>query len=536
MADAAETGEASVGSSEYQTMATADQAMVGEVLEPAAQQEPSAVGIAVRVALGLAALVLAAQVLIALLSTHSLTQVESIIAIQARTLAGGGPLYYDLNAYPYTVSPYGPIYYCASAVLQVFGAAPLLAGRMISMAGLAIALWMGWRALEHWGVGRLERLTGLALAGVASVTGVWGVVGQSDMLALAFSMAAVERYARYEQMRRGGTLALAGLLIALAIFTKQSFLAAGAAVTLALLVRETRRGIGFTLMLGVAGVSTAVVVNFLTDGRYLANAILANLNPFAWHKLAAHLEYFGLATGALALVAACGLIRRGSWNLPLHLYLATSVGMWLLTAAKVGSDLNYQLEPTLVLALAAAWALHRLRFFELVAKHDASWVTLLQLPLVVHLIVNTGASFLAGSGRVVLEQLAREQTVALAPWLESEGRVLTVEIDPLVHAGRTMEVEPLIYTLLVNAGVTSAGPVTRDLQTGAFAAVMLYHDVNDPAEFAANPETPSLPEQQLAMIRNGYELVAHVPGPLLDGVYVYEPRKTADEPSQANSR
>ena len=499
---------------------------------PVPHQTNRGVRLAVLAALGLAGLALLVHVGVALAARHSLTQVESIVAIHARSLAFGDGLYYDLNSYPYTVSPYGPIFYGASAALLRAGVAAPLGGRLLSIAALLATLWLCSRLLRRWGVGELERLAGLALLASAGVIGVWGVVGQSAMPALAFSVAALERHARHEADRRGRTLAAAGLCIALAIFTKQSFLAAGFAVVGALLLRDVRRGLVFTASLAACGAATAWGLNAATDGGYLSNAVLANLNPFAWSKLADHLRYFALATGALALTAVSGFARRNAFPLALRLYLAAAVGLWLLTASKVGSDLNYQLEPTLALCLAAACSLDRLRFFDLLARRDPGWVTLLQIPLLLHLVLNAGIAVQSGMTRMAREQLARRQAAELAPWLAPErGRLLSVEIDPLLQTGRPLEVEPLIYTLLVGAGLTDPAPVTRDLEAGAFAAVILYHDVHTPDAFAAGMETPSLPAEQFEVLRRRYRLTAHIAGPLLNGVYVHEPVATPEAES-----
>ncbi|MBI1357662.1 MAG: hypothetical protein GC160_25250 [Acidobacteria bacterium] len=480
---------------------------------------------AVTAALGVAALALLSHIAVALWAQYSLTQVEPIIGIQAGGLAAGRGLYLELDRYPFTVSPYGPIFYGLSALAQRCGVAALLGGRLVSIAALLGTLWLFWRILCAWGVGELERRTGLALLACSGAFGIWGVVAQSDGLALFFSVAALERFAAYERQRRWAPLVAAGLCIALAIFTKQSFLAAGAAVTVSLLLKEPRRGLAFAGALAAFGPAVVAVLNAVTDGGYLANAVLANLNPFAWSKLYDHLRYFALASGGLALVAAAGLARRGTFRLPLQLYVAFSLAIWLLTSPKVGSDLNYQIEPTLALCLAAAVSLDRLRFFELLARSDPGWVTLLQIPLLLHLVLNTGVAVQSGMNRAVREQLAQHENMALAEWTAPErGRLLSVEIDPLLHAGRPMEVEPLIYTILVEAGVSPSQPVERDLETGAFRTVILYQDLTSPGGLVANPELPSLPASQLDVIRRRYSLAAHVDGPLLDGVFVYEPK------------
>lgn len=496
-------------------------------MPPFDQPAPRGVRIAVGVALAVAGLALLLHIGVALTAEHSLTQVEPIIAIQARMLAQGEGLYWDLDSFPFTVSAYGPLYYGLSALLQLAGLTPLLAGHLISIAALLAALWLSDRLMRHWRIGLGERRLGLALAASAGVIGSWGVVAQSDTLALAFSIAALERYAAYQSRRNLSALIASAVCIALAIFTKQTFLAAGAAISLSLLVREWRRGIVFVAGLGAFGVGTALMIQALTDGGYLSNALLANLNPFAWFKLGQHVERFALVTGALSLIAAAAFARRGAFQLLLHSYLGFSLAIWLLTAPKIGSDLNYQLEPTLALCLAAAWSLHKLRFLELAARHDPGWVTLLQVPLALHLVLNAGVAVQSSLGRIAREQMAQQQLADLQPWLNAEnGPVISVEIDPLLHAGRRLEVEPLIYTLLVRAGVTDPGPVSRALEAGEFSAVLLYEEVGSPGE-GANPELPSLPPEQLEIIRRRYRQAAHVPGPLLNGVYVYVPNPGA---------
>jgi hypothetical protein len=130
------------------------------------------------------------------------------------------------------------------------------------------------------------------------------------------------------------------------------------------------------------------------------------------------------------------------------------------------------------------------------------------------------ARFLAE--RVLLEPLKRQETVALRTFVERPGRLFSEQYDSLVHYRGRMEVEPLIYSLLVRAGVTDPVPVTRDLATRQFATVMLGEDVFAPERAPENLETIGLPDAQIEAIRNNYRLVKIVNGP--NTVHVYEPR------------
>ena len=472
-------------------------------------------------------LLLGARFVWILWSQHAVTQVEAISAIHARDLANSGTFYYDLNSYPYTVSPYGPIWYGSLAALYKLGLPLLTAGRVLSFVSLLGILLVTWRILLLSTGDRYAAWTGLLFAASAANLSGWGTLSQSDAMALFFSVMAFYQYSLDRLRPKTSTLVWCGLAIAAAIFTKQSFLAAPAAIALLLFLQDRGRALRFVVVLGVCGTSAALALNAWTEGRYFDNAILSNLNPFSSRNLEQHATYLLFAGGSLVVIAASGLQRglRGGIQ-PFYAYLCASLAILLATAPKVGSDLNYQLETMLLLSWCAAWSLHHLNFFPLLFRGDRGWVTLLQIPLLLHAAVNvlgTGNSLIERYG---FEELRRAETAAFRPILNSTpGRVLSVQIDPLLQTGRQIIVEPLIYTLLVDAGVVDPGPVRRDLAAAKFDAVVLYQDLFSGAGPPPDLDVPSLPESHLDAIRKYYRLVGHVSGPLLGGTYVYAPLK-----------
>jgi hypothetical protein len=91
----------------------------------------------------------------------------------------------------------------------------------------------------------------------------------------------------------------------------------------------------------------------------------------------------------------------------------------------------------------------------------------------------------------------------------------------MVRLRQSMDVEPLIYNILVSAHVIDPEPVRRDLARGAFSTVILSQDVFQPEQFQG-AEIGTLPAIQLDEVRRHYRLVRQVPGPFLDA-YVYQP-------------
>lgn len=489
-----------------------------------------------RILIGFSAVVGIAFVLqaaAALWVTHGITEVEAIIAAQATAFSRGSGLYYDLNQYPFTVSPYGPLLYGLEGVAAGLGLSPMLAGRVISLAALAVIIALVYRLLALYCESRYAPWAGALLAGSTANLVTWGSVGQSDMLALMFSAAALERYCTYQVRGTRAALAASAALVAAAIFTKQTFLAAGATICVLLLMENPKRGLRYIAGLGSAGLAIVAALNWATSGGYWSNAVLANLNPFSLAKLGNQLEYFAFTASALCGLAAAGLAGPKIRGLhPFAIYLGFSTLMFLATASKIGADLNYQTETVLALSLCAAFALDRLRFFPLLFAGDKGWVTLLQIPLLFHMVLNCAVTGKVAFQRVLRDLDRQDQFAALTPLIGQSNRLLSVEIDPLLQTGRLIEVEPLIYTLLVDAGMSDPKPVLEDLRQGRFDRVLLYEDVFDKDRGPLGLEAPSLPPEHLEAIAKHYALLQHVPGPLMDGVYVYGPK--SGEPQSAH--
>lgn len=231
----------------------------------------------------------------------------------------------------------------------------------------------------------------------------------------------------------------------LAVFTKQTMLSAGAAVAVSLLIENRKWGVAWTGSLAAAGLAIALTLNGVTEGRYFSNAIHANLNPFSLDKLWQHAHYFLLTGSGLLVGAIFGVPAALRRIQPLYLYTAFAGAVWVMTAAKVGSDLNYLMEFNLALALCAAVSLARLRFFPSLFESRQNAVTLLGLPLLLYLVLNLALSVGASVNRWALAPVKRAEREALGPYLSaSRGRVITTSPEHLVHFGGRFEVEPLI--------------------------------------------------------------------------------------------
>ena len=475
------------------------------------------------VASALAAIVILCYVATMVWSANELSPPESVVAAQSLMLVHDGTLYYDLQHYPYTVSAYMPSFYWLDSGLIRAGFSAFRAGRWISFAALLglIAL-CGRLTLLYTGDRNAAWVASLAVAS-SSLLGSWGTIGQVDMLAAFFGLAAFYNYSRFE-VRGANSLWIAGVYAALALFTKQTMVAAPAAIFLLLWARDRKKALWFGALLGGGLVAAVLAINVALDGRFLTDTVFANMNPFSGAKLFAQVRYFAAVSfGLLAIVAVSfGRMLRGRGLAPC-VYLVLAALVFLGTAAKVGSDTNYQIESTLLLAVCAAIGLHQIQFFELYFQQRKSWITLLLIPLALHMAIGYKVSANALLARLMNEKLFRAEVEQLRPYVQpSGGLVLSTDFNAMVRLRQRMDVEPLIYNLLVSVHVIDPEPVRRDLERGAFSTVILSEDVFQPRQIQG-AEIGTLPRSQLDEVRRHYRLVRHIAGPFLDGVYVYQP-------------
>jgi hypothetical protein len=443
---------------------------------------------------------------------------ESVVASQAIMLAHDGTLYYDLNHYPYTVCAYMPTLYLLEAGLYKLGLPAYTAGRLISFGALLGIIALMRQLVLLYTRDRYCAWTAALLGASSGLLLSWGTVGQVDTLAAMFALAAFYQYSRYA-VRGERTLIWAAAFALLAFFTKQTMLACPAAIFVLLWFHRRKTAIQFGAGLAVLAAGLVLAINAALGGRFLPSTVFANMNPYSVDKLLQHLRFAALSAGPLMLVVVAGARRvmHGAGR-GLFVYLGLALAVFVLIASKIGSDLNYQIESTILLILCVSLALHAIDFFRVSFARSGSWITLLQLPLAVFLVVNYGITLRDVMVRVVTEQVIRSEIQELRPLLAGGGRLLSADYNAMERLRGRIDVEMLIYGWLVKAGLVNPEPVTRDIAEAKFSAILLMEDVNhrDPN---MSVELSTLPEAQIVQVRRHYRLVERN----AIGIYVYKP-------------
>ena len=480
-----------------------------------------------RVASVLALVALVACAAVAFRSANDFSPAESVIAAQSSMLAHDGTLYYDLHRYPYTVCAYMPIFYFLEAGLVRIHVAPFLGGRIMSLAAWGGLVWLTWSLVLLYTSNRNAAWLSAILTASSSLLLFWGTIAQTDTLAVFFAVAAFFQFSKF-QVRGDAALISAGVLAGLALFTKQTMLSAPAAILIALWLRDKKRAVWFAVAFGAAVGAAVLAMNSALDGHFLADTVRANMNPLNAKKLVDQLRFFGAVSGCMALVTVMsfGRIVR-TRGIAVCIYVVLAATVFLLTAPKIGSDTNYQIELTVMLAVACGIGLHELHFFPLLFQGSKKWVTLLLLPVAVHAAVGYRATVNTVIFRWATENGSRRTIEQLRPYIApTGGLVLCSDYNAMARLRGRFDVETYVYSMLAAAKVVDPEPVRRDLARGAFSVVILGENVFDLKD-SQDPEMVTLPESLFAEIRAHYHLVKHADSPFLDGDYVYLPKGSA---------
>ena len=284
---------------------------------------------------------------------------EGIVWQQMRDIMGGTG-YAPLHTYPAIVYHYPPVYHAASWTLAALtGMDELYAGRLASILSSLASAWMVGaltvRLLPSTD-GRFVRLACALLAGLLFLScypvRMWTPLMRVDMLAGAFGLAGMLMAMR--ALSRPGWIYGAGLMFALAMFTKQISVAAPAAAFGILLWVQPRlaiRGVIFAACVSLAGLGAMV---WATDGGFLRHVVgynvnridLAILTGILMPQLVMHAALIGLGLvgGGMAWRALrTGPQPQAAAAAMLLLFVALKTVM-LLGMLKSGSGYNYMIE------------------------------------------------------------------------------------------------------------------------------------------------------------------------------------------------
>jgi len=417
---------------------------------------------------------------------------EPIVYGTAARLITGQPLYQPLDRSPFTVTSYTPLYYVLVALGQSVAGPGFGPGRAISLvAGVATSLCIAWLVMRHarsiWaGIFAALLFGGLGFSGTVP----WFALYRVDVLAVALSLGAIVVLDRGTST---GHLVLAGVLAGLAVLTKQSYVAATLAGTVWLWSLGPRRAVLFG---GIAAVLAAAIslAEELATGAFVANAVVANANPFSLEQVAVLLTLFAQTLFLPVAIASAFVVLRQPWRVVSSRLL---VVYWLATAlslvgvAKFGASYNYWIEfaaSTAVLATVGLWAAARGR-----QSHSCgtvgrvlTWLFAANVLLLAPASLAATARGLGGGAALTgLQPANHAEFQQLLDFVRTTpGAVLADPADVVVLSGRQVLLEPVIFSIRERQGQWDPEPLARRICAGEVSLLVLGFPMDAVARYA----------------------------------------------------
>lgn len=282
----------------------------------------------------------------------------SMVHHVSRVLSGQ-PLY-AAPTLDFTPFLYPPFYYYVSAAAARVTGLGFLPLRLVSFVSSMVMFWFIYRIAQR---DTGSRYAGVVATGLFAATyrigGAWFDLARNDSLFLALVLAAIYRI-RFRESGRGW--ACAGLLLALAAFTKQTALLMAPPLLLYAVLIDWRKAAVLVLTFGIALGGTTAALNISTHGWYFyyvvrlprqIQAAAADRFPFWTHDIFAAIP-IASALALAALIALRQLRDRRSAFWPLM--AVSGIGAAWLSRLHVGAYDNVLIPAYLCLCLLAGIA------------------------------------------------------------------------------------------------------------------------------------------------------------------------------------
>ena len=458
---------------------------------------------------------------VALTTPYEITGAEGYVVTLIRN---PGYLYHPLDSAPYLITNYPPVYllttYALHTGISVFTSIDVVyVGRFVSLvstAGIAALIWLlGAEFVED----DVFATLGSLLFVVNPVMIVWGVTARVDALAAFFGLAAI-----YWFVTRTSTPQLAGTIVLcfLCLYTKQSAIAAPAALTVAFWIQDGRqRALVFVGTLGALGLGLLGVLTVLTDGSIFRQLVLYHLGTptFVSKSLTATLMYVR-TSALLILIPFFGILTRGrTVPVVLWIYAAIAFGVAALSVGKDGAGANYFVESTAIFALLtvvvlSGWLNENRPSLEAAARSRTEVTRAAFVLLVI------SAQF-AVYPTIPHETHPRPGEAETADLLRTaDGPVLSDTASVTLAAGKDTAYEPGVSSAAIHAGYWDGEPLLEAIQGGHYQYVVFTFNVTDRSQWSERSEfgTNRWTDEQLIAIRESYRLVERI-----GDYYVYRP-------------
>jgi hypothetical protein len=435
---------------------------------------------------------------------------EGVVLWQITQLNDLASAFRPVGSYPFITFNYPPVYHVAVRLFGVFVDNWLIAGRWVSLVATVLAVAFSavllWRSavvtLQNRSSALLVTLfTCLALLQMRSMD--WSPVARVDILGVALILGAYVLVSK--RWHSVGWMCLVSVLLALAVYTKQTFIFNAAALVAVQTSLHRRNGLILAGLTATIGLTALAILQIQTGGYFLPNMINANITPYRVTSLLSFWNHSGITPPAVKTLGLASLwigctrilsqMRRNSltaWQRQLRnqdfdrteLLCISFVFSGILVAllsGKDGASFNYFLEFDVGICLLGGFLL------TWVIRHTApsslwTWGAPVAFTFIFLMFLQTSYESLgrlnealgltSGANARRVERFAADEKL-MAFIEETPGLVLSENMTALVMSGKQVVVEPAAFPMLSKTGQWDPAILAEMIRERRFSAIVM---------------------------------------------------------------
>jgi hypothetical protein len=283
-----------------------------------------------------------------ILSNTDTSHPEGAVLLSIATTQRHGHPYQPITDSPYSLAPYGPLFY----LLHAHGVwahtcdlnANIRRSRSLTALALVLALIGAYVRSLQLRASPAAALTATIVAGLPVFMITWSSTTRPDTIACSIVVWAL--VAAHGDTPRQPLLT--GALCALAVLVKPTTVAAPAAIALTyLLRRQTRHLLVFVAAIGAILAGVLLPISITSEQRVWMHMLTYNNNGTDVSHVLALVSVYVLDLWPWLLLSAIAVTYR-RWRAPMsphdRLYFVMVVVLCVASSCKVGADINYYLE------------------------------------------------------------------------------------------------------------------------------------------------------------------------------------------------
>lgn len=409
---------------------------------------------------------------------------EGYLANASLEIIQGQNPYHSLDAPPWIVTSYPPLYPFINGLFMILTGPTLIAGRFISTVSLIGILVVSIMILRKANIGSSVSLIAAGILLVFPWPVNWAQVVRVDILGIFLTITGIFFWIRSEKKI---DVYLAAIFLSLAAFTKQSLLVAPVSLFVYALLTKNRNAmsiVGMTLLLSALLYCFA---GLASGGGIFLHLFHYTTNAYFFERLTAGLGNYFKSTWLIHLMAASSFVIPGTLtgSRVFFAWYYLFAHLAIITYGFEGSDTNYFIEPLLSTVFLTAFLLDYLvkrtentrDFFGAIPSPRTIGFALMFLIIFMGRFLQTDQYRIQ---RTTPERIQQGlELVRLAHAVS--GDILSEDASFTLLAGKRVLFQPYIMTLLSRVGKWNQQPFVDSIKSEQYSMIILRVNLHDPA-------------------------------------------------------